>query len=208
VRSVDIKPVDQWYQVSDDVENVIADLKDHAACQAACRGVNDVYNLAADMGGMGFIENNKALCMLSVLINTHLLQAAEAAKVDRFFYASSACVYNADKQVNFGLAWRLNLLRNDPTADFNVDGIVDGADFLAWQGGSGILLGATLADGDADGDGDVDADDLAVLETTFGWTGVLSTVAVPEPGSLVLLMLMAVALWTLRRRGHAYPQLA
>jgi nucleoside-diphosphate-sugar epimerase len=57
-----------------------------------------VYNLAADMGGMGFIENNKALCMLSVLINTHLLQSAQEANVQRFFYASSACVYNADKQ--------------------------------------------------------------------------------------------------------------
>jgi len=100
VRSVDIKPVDQWYQVTDDVENVVADLKDRAACQAACQGVDDVYNLAADMGGMGFIENNKALCMLSVLINTHLLQGAEAAKVDRYFYSSSACVYNADKQVS------------------------------------------------------------------------------------------------------------
>lgn len=99
VRSVDIKPIDQWYQVNDGAENVVADLKDIAACHAACAGVDDVYNLAADMGGMGFIENNKALCMLSVLINTHLLQAAEKAKVGRFFYASSACVYNADKQV-------------------------------------------------------------------------------------------------------------
>ena len=100
VRSVDIKPKDQWYQVFDDVENVVADLKDRQNCQEACDGVGDVYNLAADMGGMGFIENNKALCMLSVLINTHLLQAAVDQSVDRFFYASSACVYNADKQVN------------------------------------------------------------------------------------------------------------
>jgi len=100
VRSVDIKPTDQWYQISGDAENIVADLKDRQQCQAACEGVSDVYNLAADMGGMGFIENNKALCMLSVLVNTHLLQAAEDQKVDRFFYASSACVYNADKQVN------------------------------------------------------------------------------------------------------------
>ena len=100
VRSVDIKPMDQWYQVFDGAENVVADLKDLSACHAACEGIEDVYNLAADMGGMGFIENNKALCMLSVLINTHLLQAAVDAKVQRFFYASSACVYNADKQVN------------------------------------------------------------------------------------------------------------
>src|SRR4051794_16709604 len=98
IRCVDVKPIDDWYQVFDDVENVVADLKLREACDSACGGVSEVYNLAADMGGMGFIENNKALCMLSVLINTHLLQAAEEAKVDRYFYASSACVYNADKQ--------------------------------------------------------------------------------------------------------------
>lgn len=98
IRSVDIKPTDQWYQVHDGVENVVADLKLKDACVAACEGADRVYNLAADMGGMGFIENNKALCMLSVLINTHLLEAAKDAGVDRFFYASSACVYNADKQ--------------------------------------------------------------------------------------------------------------
>ncbi len=98
IRCVDIKPTDQWYQVHDGVENVVADLKLKDACVAACEGADRVYNLAADMGGMGFIENNKALCMLSVLINTHLLEAAKDAGVDRFFYASSACVYNADKQ--------------------------------------------------------------------------------------------------------------
>src|SRR5262245_42635362 len=98
IRSVDVKPLDQWYQVFDDVENVQADLKLRDTCQKVCRGASEVYNLAADMGGMGFIENNKALCMLSVLINTHLLQAALDSKVDRFFYSSSACVYAADKQ--------------------------------------------------------------------------------------------------------------
>ncbi len=98
IRSVDVKPFDQWYQMFDDVENVVGDLQLREECQAACRGVSDVYNLACDMGGMGFIENNKALCMLSVLINTHLLQAAHNAKVSRYFYSSSACVYNADKQ--------------------------------------------------------------------------------------------------------------
>jgi len=100
VRSVDIKPLDQWYQVVEGADNVVADLKDRQECQAACHNVGDVYNLAADMGGMGFIESNKALCMLSVLTNTHLLQAAVEQGVDRFFYASSACVYNGDKQVN------------------------------------------------------------------------------------------------------------
>jgi GDP-D-mannose 3',5'-epimerase len=100
IRSVDIKPQDEWYQVFDDVENVVADLKQLDHCHAACDGMNEVYNLAADMGGMGFIENNKALCMLSVLVNTHLLMAAKDANAQRFFYASSACVYNADKQTS------------------------------------------------------------------------------------------------------------
>jgi nucleoside-diphosphate-sugar epimerase len=98
IRSIDVKPLDQWYQRFDDVENVVADLKLRETCSDACQGVGEVYNLAADMGGMGFIENNKALCMLSVLINTHLLQAALEAGIERYFYASSACVYNADKQ--------------------------------------------------------------------------------------------------------------
>ena len=89
---------DEWYQRFDDVDNGVRDLQDLAACQSACEGVDVVYNLAADMGGMGFIENNKALCMLSVLISTHMLEAARQAGVERFFYSSSACVYAADKQ--------------------------------------------------------------------------------------------------------------
>ena len=100
VRSVDRKPVQGWYQQHDDVENVVADLSDLAACRDAVEGVDIVFNLAADMGGMGFIENNKAACMLSVLINTHLLMAAQDAAVERFFFSSSACVYAADKQRN------------------------------------------------------------------------------------------------------------
>ncbi|MDB5319430.1 MAG: GDP-mannose 3,5-epimerase [Phycisphaerales bacterium] len=98
VRSVDIKPVDEWYQRFPEAENLQLDLGRLEDCQAALKGAAVVYNLAADMGGMGFIENNKALCMLSVLINTHLLMAAKDHGVQRFFYASSACVYNADKQ--------------------------------------------------------------------------------------------------------------
>ncbi len=101
VRGVDLKPAGQWYQRFDDVENLQLDLQEKAACQQACEGAAVVYNLAADMGGMGFIENNKALCMLSVLINTHLLMAAKETGVERFFYASSACVYNGDKQKAF-----------------------------------------------------------------------------------------------------------
>src|SRR5881396_1722015 len=100
IRSVDIKPISQWYQLFDDVENIVADLKRLGSCRAACRGVHEIYNLAADMGGMGFIENNKALCMLSVLVNTHMLMMAKEAGVSRFFYSSSACVYAADKQTN------------------------------------------------------------------------------------------------------------
>jgi nucleoside-diphosphate-sugar epimerase len=100
IRAVDLKPVEEWYQVFDQVENVHADLKEKEKCLQACRGAAVVYNLAADMGGMGFIENNKALCMLSVLINTHLLVAAKEIGVGQYFFASSACVYNAEKQRN------------------------------------------------------------------------------------------------------------
>ncbi len=100
VRSVDIKPLEEWYQVHPEAENVVADLKDKDNCYRACQGADEVFQLAADMGGMGFIENNKALCMLSVLTNTHMLMAAKDCNISRFFYASSACVYNADKQTN------------------------------------------------------------------------------------------------------------
>jgi len=100
VRAIDIKPLDEWYQYSKDVENVSLDLKEKENCHKAARGVTAVFQLAADMGGMGFIENNKALCMLSVLTNTHMLLAARDAGVQRFFYSSSACVYNGDKQKN------------------------------------------------------------------------------------------------------------
>ena len=101
IRAVDVKPLTEWYQKFDDVENLILDLNRRQNCEAAARGASDIYNLAANMGGMGFIENNKALCMLSVLINTHMLQAALEQHVERFFYSSSACVYNADKQKTF-----------------------------------------------------------------------------------------------------------
>ena len=98
IRSVDRKPLSGWYQVHEGVENVVADLSRLEPARAACEGMQHVYMLAADMGGMGFIENNKALCMLSVLTSTHMLEAAKDAGVERFFYSSSACVYNADKQ--------------------------------------------------------------------------------------------------------------
>lgn len=98
IRAVDVKPLDEWYQVFPDVENVEADLQLLDDCRKAVDGVDTAFNLAADMGGMGFIENNKALCMLSVLVSTHMLVAAREAGVQRLFYSSSACVYAADKQ--------------------------------------------------------------------------------------------------------------
>ncbi|NUM35345.1 MAG: NAD-dependent epimerase/dehydratase family protein [Candidatus Brocadiae bacterium] len=100
IRAVDIKPFDQWWQIFPDVENLQLDLKDKGNCEKALESAEEVYNLAADMGGMGFIENNKALCMLSVLINTHLLMAAHKYGVKRYFYSSSACVYAAEKQIS------------------------------------------------------------------------------------------------------------
>jgi nucleoside-diphosphate-sugar epimerase len=100
VRSVDVKPVDEWYQVHPDAQNSVADLSLLADAEAATAGASEVYMLAADMGGMGFIENNKALCMLTVLTSTHMLQAAQKFDVERYFYSSSACVYAADKQTD------------------------------------------------------------------------------------------------------------
>ena len=100
IRAVDRKPLEAWYQCFDGVENLCLDLGDKEACLTSLEGAGTVFNLACDMGGMGFIENNKALCMLSVLINTHLLMAAREHGVQKYFYASSACVYAADKQVD------------------------------------------------------------------------------------------------------------
>jgi len=100
IRAVDIKPLDEWYQKFASVENLSLDLKDKDNCCSATEGMDAVFQLAADMGGMGFIENNRALCMLSVLTNTHMLMAARDQGVERFFYSSSACVYNGDKQAS------------------------------------------------------------------------------------------------------------
>jgi GDP-D-mannose 3',5'-epimerase len=100
IRAVDIKPLDEWYQVSKDVESLSLDLQDKSNCLKAAAGASVIFQLAADMGGMGFIENNKALCMLSVLTNTHMLMAARDKGVERFFYSSSACVYNGEKQTS------------------------------------------------------------------------------------------------------------
>src|SRR5436190_13498699 len=100
IRSVDIKPVDDWYQVFPEVTNLQLDLREKDACYQAVRGARFIFNLAADMGGTGFIATHKADCMLSVMIDTNLLLAVRDHRAERFFYASSACVYAADKQTS------------------------------------------------------------------------------------------------------------
>lgn len=100
VRAVDKKPLNQWYQVSEGVDNRVLDLNIRENCYTAVNGCEEVFNLAADMGGMGFIETHKADCMLSVLINTHMLLASRDCGIVRYFYASSACVYNGEKQTD------------------------------------------------------------------------------------------------------------
>lgn len=100
VRVVDVKPLDQWYQKTEGAENIVANLEEKGAGFSASEGCDEVYNLACNMGGMGFIENNKALCMLSILINTHLLMAAKEFQIKKYLYSSSACVYAADKQTD------------------------------------------------------------------------------------------------------------
>jgi nucleoside-diphosphate-sugar epimerase len=98
VVAVDIKPVEEWYQLPEKSQAIEQDLSLKTASIEVSRGVDWIFNLACNMGGMGFIENNKALCMESVLINTHLLQAARENSVTRYFFASSACVYAATHQ--------------------------------------------------------------------------------------------------------------
>jgi len=99
VRAVDVKPRGEWFQVHGEAENLELDLARREACAEAAAGAARVYNLAADMGGIGFIASHDADCMSSVLINAHLLAAARDAGVERYFYASSACVYATDRQL-------------------------------------------------------------------------------------------------------------
>lgn len=100
IRAVDVKPMDEWFQALSEADNQRLDLRDREACLDAARGARDIYNLACDMGGMGFIETHKAECMLSVLINTHMLMAAHEVGAQRYFFSSSACVYAAQKQTS------------------------------------------------------------------------------------------------------------
>ncbi len=98
IRAVDVKPAEQWFQRFPDVDSRTLDLRERHACAQAAKDARYIYNLACDMGGMGFIETHKAECMISVLINTQMLMAARDAGAERYFYSSSACVYAADKQ--------------------------------------------------------------------------------------------------------------
>jgi GDP-D-mannose 3',5'-epimerase len=101
IRAVGYKPYDQWYQHFPDVENMQIDLRTLPNCETALRGAYQVFMLAADMGGMGFIETHRVECMLSVLVSTHMLLAAKSQKVQKYFFSSSACIYNASKQSEY-----------------------------------------------------------------------------------------------------------
>ena len=94
----DLKPIEYWFQAFEKSENFSLDLKEYENCLKVSNGVDYIYNMACNMGGMGFIENNKAECMLSVLINTNFLRACLKNSVKKYFFSSSACVYNASKQ--------------------------------------------------------------------------------------------------------------
>ena len=98
VIAADIKPLEYWFQLFEVNKNYSLDLKEYENCLRVMDGVDYVYNMACNMGGMGFIENNKAECMLSVLINTNLLRACLKKNIQRYFFSSSACVYNSSKQ--------------------------------------------------------------------------------------------------------------
>jgi len=100
VISADIKPLNEWYQIFDDVKNYCVDMGRLDHCMELIKGCDEVYCLACNMGGMGFIENNRSLCMLSVLINTHMLEAAKEYGVKKYFYSSSACIYPDYRQTD------------------------------------------------------------------------------------------------------------
>jgi GDP-D-mannose 3', 5'-epimerase len=100
IRALDIKPLERWYQQHEGVENIRADLRERERCYEASEDASYVFNLAADMGGMGFIETHKADCMVSVLINTNMLLAARDCGVEQFLFGSSACVYNGERQTD------------------------------------------------------------------------------------------------------------
>ena len=119
VIAADIKPLDLWFQKFNDAKNYSIDLKKIDNCLIHTKDVDYIFNLACNMGGMGFIENNKAECMISVLINTHLLMAAKQNNAKKFFFSSSACVYNTSLQNKNFIA---GLKENDAYPAFPEDG--------------------------------------------------------------------------------------
>jgi GDP-D-mannose 3', 5'-epimerase len=98
LRAVDKKPLPDWYQIVPGVENLCLDVSEATNCERVCEGAVEVYNLAADMGGMGFIERFRIQCLRSILINTHMIEAAYRAGARRYFFSSSACAYNTELQ--------------------------------------------------------------------------------------------------------------
>jgi len=98
IRVADKKPLYDWYQRVPGVESLCLDLSDEENCRRLCEGAVEVYNLAADMGGMGFIERFRVECLRSVLINTHMIESAYRAGARRYFFSSSACAYNVTLQ--------------------------------------------------------------------------------------------------------------
>jgi nucleoside-diphosphate-sugar epimerase len=94
IRAIDRKPLPDWYRRVPGVESLCLDLSEEVNCRKACEGAAEVYNLAADMGGMGFIERFRIQCLRSILINTHMIEAAYRAGAQRYFFSSSACAYN------------------------------------------------------------------------------------------------------------------
>jgi nucleoside-diphosphate-sugar epimerase len=119
VKCVDLKPLDLWFQKFENLENKTLDMQEYENCNEMTKGVDYVFNLACNMGGIGFIENNKAECMLSVLINTNLLRACVANKVRKYFFSSSACVYNTNLQNDPNI---LGLKEEDAYPAFPEDG--------------------------------------------------------------------------------------
>ncbi len=98
VTCVDIKQFNNWFQINKNSKNISLDLRDLDNCNNVVKGIDVVINMACNMGGIGFIEWNKTDCMLSVLINTHMLMACEKQRVKKYFFSSSACVYNSELQ--------------------------------------------------------------------------------------------------------------
>jgi len=98
IRAVDKKPLREWYLRVPGVESLCLDVSREENCRRVCEGAVEVYNLAADMGGMGFIERFRVECLRSILINTHMLEAACRAGARRYFFSSSACAYNVTLQ--------------------------------------------------------------------------------------------------------------